>query len=579
LQEASQPAESLSEVEFEFDEKSHPMTDYRAADLVLKSLLAEGVEAIFSVSGDSILPIYDACRDMGLPIYHARSEASAVTMADGWARTTGRPGVCLVTFGAGAANCVGSMLNAYLDESPVVLISGRSATWRWGRGSFAEVDAVPLMRPVTKWAETVMQAERIPEHIHTAFHRARSGSPGPVFLQIPTDVLEREKVGVQSIEQPVSPHGKWMSQADPDCVAEAVEWIRAAKRPVIIAGSGVWWSGAGEALDELIRVALIPAFACYLGRGTLTHPSRFFFGLAAPLVNRVARDAAMRADLIILVGARFDFELEFGDAEVYNRDARVIQISGDPITIGRNRPTDLALIGDCKPVLGQLLELGVAPASSRDSWLQFLWETQSSSDCELRTLARSQEKPIHPAKLCYEIRDFLEPGAVVALGGGNIFSWGRTILEPRPPGRLLAPDHTWALGCAVSLGVGASVARPGTQTLILSGDGSLGYDLMEIDTAIRYKLPLVCVVANDASWSMISSAQEKVFGADRVYATALMPTPYHEIVGSMGGFGQLVVEPDQIRPALARAFASGVPACVNVHTSSADSPDLISWYG
>lgn len=556
------------------------MTSIRpnGGQLVVETLLNYGVSALFSVSGDSILPIYDACLDVGLPIYHTRDEAAAVVMADAYARVTGEPAITVVTLGAGAANCTGPLLNAYLDGSPVILIAGGSATKYWGRGGFSEMDATAYLRPLTKWAGTIPAVERIPGFLNAAFRYACSGRPGPVCVQIPADILAASRKG-ECVRTPYRQPFARQGQATREGVQRALRLLREARRPILVVGSGVWWSQASKAVCQFLEMFQVPAFACYMGRGTISHQFDHYFGLAAPTVNPVARYAADSCDLIVLVGADFDFELEFGSAGIYNPAARVIQVNTESVLIGRNRSATVGLVGDVKHIVRQLIEESGSVGCAWPSWNTELAGISIEAQEAAAGIRDSNRKPIHPARLCYELRQFLDSDAIVSLAGGNIYSWGRTILDPEPPGRLLAPHHTWALGCAIPLALGAKVAQPQRQVLALSGDGSLGYDLMEIETALRYEVPVVCVVANDSEWSMISSAQKRIFGRDRVHASELPQTPYHEMVRVLGGYGERVTEPDGIGPALRRAFDSGVAACVDVLTAAEDSPDILAWYG
>lgn len=551
-------------------------------ELLIDALLNEDVKSIFSVSGTAIMHAYDACLGAGLKIYHTRSEAAAVAMADGWARTTGQPGICMVTLGAGGVGCVSGMFNAFSDGSPVILIAGRGTTANWGRGDFAEIDAVSYMKPLTKWADTVLDTERIPECLLTALRHAKSGRPGPVLLQIPSNVMS----GTIEYEDVLTPKGKqpvWRSQADPAAIAEAAKLMQNAERPILIVGSGVFWSQVGNNLVEFIRRMQIPVFACHLSRESLTNVGPHYFGAATTtFLNPIVRYAAANCDLLVAMGVRFDFELEFGSSKIFNPDAKVIQIDLEPTYVGQNRSVDVGLVGDIGLILEQLMTCITGKLiPPRTGWYDSLRKVSRQAWDDRKHLSDSNKKPIHPAKLCSEIANFLDENAIITLGGGNIYCWGRVQLDSylQPPRHRFGPYHSGALGFAIPFATAAKLAKPDRQVLALSGDGSIGYDIMEMDTASRYGIPIVCVVANDSNWSMITWAQRKMFGPDRVYATDLMTRSYDEITKVLGGYGETVTEPEQIRPALERAFASGLPACLNVLTEPAYSPDLQLLYG
>jgi acetolactate synthase I/II/III large subunit len=548
------------------------------ASLVVDTLKKQGVECLFSVSGEAILSIYDACLDAGIKIYHTRSESAAVTMADGYARASGKPGVCAVTLGAGAANCVAGVVNAWLDGSPVILIAGGAPTSNWNRGDFAEIDATTYLNPITKWCKTAFDASRLPEYVQQAFSHALSGVPGPVCLQIPSNVLGEAITSPSSAIQSTLQPG-WHCQADPQAVSQAAELMSNSQRPMLIAGSGVRWTHATVNLTRLIDRMAIPAFACHLGRGFLSVNHPCDFGAAMTAINPKARYAAAHCDLIIVVGARFDFELDFGNPGVFNPSAKVIQINSEMTEIGFNRMVNIGLAGDPSLILEQILNCDPRPVELSSEWNIAIRQAGDAMHLEWELSTGSDLIPIHPARLCKEITDFLRPEAIVTLGGGNIYSWGRTLIEPHSGGQLLAPYTTWSLGCAIPLALGAKVAIPDRQVLALSGDGSVGYDMMEMDTAARYNLPIVCVIANDGGWSMMADAQRQMYGPKRVYATELVPRAYDQIAQVLGCYGESVSEPGQIASALRRAYSSQRPACLNIRTAAAYAPDMTATYG
>jgi len=528
-------------------------------DLVARALRREGVKHLFALSGDYIQAIFDACLDEDIRIIDTRHEQAAVHMADGWARVTGEPGVALVTAGPGVADAVPGMSVAYHAASPVVLLAGRIPMRDFGSGWGMDFDQVALMRPVTKWGASCYHAPRIPEYVGMALGEATSGRPGPVFLDIPSDVLEA-KVEEEDVFFLPRRGSRERAQGDPALVEAAIDLLAEAERPLVIAGSGVWWSGAGEELKEFIETAGIPLILSQMGRGAVAEDHPLCFG---PL-----RVGTREADVILAVGARINYWLTRGRPPLFGTDQKWIQVDIEGAEIGRHRAVDIGIVGDARQVLRQL----VAVARGR---LRGRSELPWVAECRRQARARQERNeadsssdnvPIHPLRLCREINAFLDRDAAIALDGGDISVFATMALRVHSPGSWLELGNSGHLGAGIPFAMAAKLARPERQALVLSGDGSFGFNGMELDTAVRHNLPIVVVVANDGAWGMIKHRQELIYGRDRVVGTELGVTRFDLLARALGGYGEVVERPEEIRSALERAFAAGVPAVLDVRT-------------
>jgi acetolactate synthase-1/2/3 large subunit len=553
------------------------MAEVTGGALVVEALLEQGVSHLFTVSGGQILPAYDAAVGRPLRLIHTRHEAAAVLMADGWARVTGDPGACLFTLGPGVTNAVTGAFVASLAGTPVVVMAAGIPTDRYDMGAIQDLDQVALMRPVTKWAVRVLDVRRVPEYMAAAFRQARSGRPGPVFLEFPANVLAGK---MPAGDRPVPVRARPAAAAEPDAgaIEEAAALLRRAARPLIVGGSGIFWARAGDALRAVVEAAGAPLFLDRLARGAVPAEHPLHFGLAALALNPVAVAAFKEADCVLLAGARLDYNLEFGRPPFWRQEARLIQIDILPEEIGRNRGVDVPIVADGRRALAALDAClrAAGPAPDRAGWLGALREGRRRAWEELTPHLHSDEEPIHPLRLVREIRDFLPRDAIVAAGSGDIDFWASALLDQQAPGTFLRVGQAGTLGCEIPYGIAAKLARPGAPVLVTVGDGGFGFSGMEFDTAARYGAPIVCVVGNDAGWGMIRQRQLARYGQERAVGTDLAPRPYERIVEALGGHGEAVTRPAEIKGALARAFESGRPACLNVRIRSVASP-MTTW--
>jgi acetolactate synthase I/II/III large subunit len=522
--------------------------------LLAHALKQEGVDHLFTLSGGHIAPIYDGCVDEGIRIVDFRHEQAAAHAADGWARVTGRPGVAAVTAGPGVTDAVTGVANALYANSPMLLLAGKSPLAELEMGSLQEMGHVELMRPITKWARTCWETRRIADYVTEGLRWAMSGRQGPVFLDIPLEI--QFGPWPPGVRVPERYRTEARPLGDPDLVKRAARLLRDADHPVIFAGSGVRWSNAHEALAALAGAVKAPVFLNSLGRGCLPPDHPCFFSASRKF-------ALSKCDVLLALGVDWDFRLGFGRKNL-PPEIQVIQVDVDGVHIGRNRPVDVGIVGDPGSVIEQLLAEDVG-VSEEPSWTAEVRYEERRLLEEARAGMESDAVPIHPQRFAREIRDFLDPDATVVGDGGDIVGISASIVNARKPGYWLDPGPFGCLGVGPSFAMAAKLARPDTQVLIIYGDGSFGLNAMEYESAIRQDIPFVGIIGNDGAWGQIKVAQEALFGQGNAPASVLSSEAgYERMVEGLGGYGERVTEPGEIRPALRRAFDSGVPACLNV---------------
>jgi acetolactate synthase-1/2/3 large subunit len=521
--------------------------------LVAEQLKAEGVRNLFTLSGGHIAPIYDGCMDEGIRIVDFRHEQSAAHAADGWARVTLQPGVAAVTAGPGVTDSVTGIANAFYANAPMLMLSGKNPIFEFEMGSLQEMDQVTLVSSITKWAKTCYDVRRLADFVATALRHATAGRKGPTFLDIPMDVQFNSAAGV---ELPQRSRTEARPQGDPDMVKEAVRFLRGAEHPIVFAGGGVRWAGAHEALAELAHALKMPVFLNSLGRGCLPPDDPYFFSAARKF-------ALAGADAVLALGVDWDFRLGFGQRG-FAPEAKVIQVDVDGVHIGRNRPVDVGIVGDPGRVIEQLVDAGAGNADE-PAWTEEVRGEERRLQDQARSGMESDAVPVHPQRFAREIRDFLDPDAIVVGDGGDIVGISASILNARHPGHWLDPGPFGTLGVGPGFAIAAKLAKPDKQVMVVYGDGSFGLNAMEFESAIRQKIPFVGIIGNDGAWGQIKVAQEALYGTGNAPASELDPeAPYHRMVEGLGGFGVKVTKPGDIGPALKEAFDSGVPACINV---------------
>ncbi|MDQ2718114.1 MAG: acetolactate synthase [Chloroflexota bacterium] len=533
------------------------MSITHGGQLVARILKREGIEVVFTLSGGHIAAIYDGCMREGIRVVDTRHEQAAVHAAEGWAKCMRTPGVALLTAGPGVTDGITGVANAYLAGSPVLVIGGAAPLGLWDRGALQEMNQVDLLRPITKWTRTVHETARISEYVSTAFRQMLNGKPGPVFLEIPIDVLNSLADTDNAFDpgEPVYYRPGGRSQPTPDLIEKAAALLAQSERPVIMAGSAVWWCDAAEPLRLLAERIQAPVFLNGAGRGCLpsTHP--LFFTSAR-------RKALEGADTILAVGTRLDFRLNHGQPPLIPAEAKMIWFDLAGEDIGVNRGAAVGLIGDVGISMRQVAE--AATRKSGDSeWVTYIRGEERKAQERDEKLMSTDGAPIHPMRFCREIRDFIDDDTTVVGDGGDIVSYGARVINVSRPGYWLDAGPMGTLGAGTGYAMAAQLARPGKKVLILHGDGAFGLNGMEFESMVRQKLPIVSIIGNDGAWGQIKHPQKAMIG----HATAAELSPgirYDKMVEALGGYGELVEDPQEIRPALERAFASGLPACVNV---------------
>lgn len=525
-------------------------------DLFVKALKREGVKCIFTLSGGHTAPIYNACYDEGIEIIDVRHEQIAAHAADGWARVTGEPGVAVVTAGPGVTDSISGIAEAFMAGSPLIEFGGCAPMKKFEMGVLQDLDQVRLMEPITKWAKAIYEARRIPDYVSMAFRKAKSGTPGPVYLECPIDIL-MQKVEESEVVFPENYYAEQEANGNPTLIREAIELLMSAERPIIIAGDGLFWAKGDKELREFVELVEIPVRAIGFARGAVPEDH--------PLVFTQAGMA--EADVVLTLGVKLDYSLGYGQPPVFNAAAKFIQVSNDGSMIGYNRGADIGILGSPKAVLKQMInEIKTTKKKPGNSaWLDQIRSLSKASEKQLAKAYSADSLPIHPARLAREVAEFLDKDAVVARDGADCTYWFMPLIKAQSMGQLLTTTAFGCLGSGTGFALAAKLANRDKQVFIYYGDGTFGLNGMEFDTFVRHNLPIVSVISNDSAWGMVKHMHRMWYGEDRLTGTLLKPGQrYDKMVEALGGYGEYVTKIEDIKPALARAVASGLPACINV---------------
>jgi acetolactate synthase-1/2/3 large subunit len=534
-------------------------TGLHGGRLVAKRLRAHGVSKLFTLSGGHLFSIYDGCREEGVDIVDVRHEQSAAFAAEGWAKATRTPGVCALTAGPGVTNGMSAMASALQNASPMLVLGGRAPGFRWGQGSLQEIDHIPFVQPVTKLARTAASTADIPALMDEALRVAAEAPTGPAFLDFPLDQVfmeaEAEADAVASLPDPAA-----APAALGDALDRAAELLGAAERPVVMAGTGLYWARGEEALVRLCDELSVPVFLNGLARGCVPADHPLFF-------SRARSTALKGADVALVVGVPMDFRLGFGGS--FGDDTQVVVIgSSRP---GRPHPREPAaeLYGGVAATLDALRE-GAGGGPDRSAWGMSLREVENEKRAGEQDDLTDGRSPLHPLRVYHELGQVLDRDAIVIGDGGDFVSFAGRVIETYQPGCWMDPGPYGCLGSGPGYALAAKLAHPDRQVCLLLGDGAFGFAGMEFDTFVRHGLPIVGVMGNNGIWALEKHPMEFLYG----YSVAAELQPgcrYDEVVRALGGHGELVTTPDELRPALERAFASGKPALVNVLTD----PDVV----
>ncbi len=524
--------------------------------LAARTLKEAGVECIFTLSGGHVMAIYDGCLDEGIKVVDVRHEQAAVHAADAWSRLNpGKIGCAVLTAGPGVTDGVTGVANAWRANSPILVIGGQGPFNNLRRGSLQEMDHVAVMRPISKWADTCYDTHRIPDYIEMAIRHAVSGNPGPAFLEIPMDVLAGE-VELKDVRMPRIRTEPALQLPAKDDIDAALAILASAERPVMMVGTSVKWSNASAAVQRFIEAVHIPTFVNGMGRGTVRPGT-------PELLNRVRKEAIGQCDVFICAGVLLDFRLGYG--RTIPADARIIQLDIENELIGTNRSADAAVVGNLSAAFDGMLEAASASKPDFSAWRDQLAAREAELEAAFSAELDSDEVPIDPLRLCREIRDFVADKDVILIGdGGDIVAQASKVLPVPAENCWMDPGPLGTLGVGMPFALAAQLARPDQRVLIIYGDGAFGLNGFEYDTAVRFNLPIVGIVGVDAAWGQMARPQAQVYGENRLVATKLNYTRYDKIVEAMGGHGEYCERPEEIGPALERAFASGKPALVNV---------------
>jgi len=542
------------------------MAEMYGGHLVAKHLKeVEGIQTIFSLSGGHIDRIFDGCNEYGIRLVDVRHEQAGVMMAHSWSIYTGQPGVCLVTAGPGFTNALTGVANARQENVPVLILSGIAPLRDRGKGSLQEMDQINMIRSSVKWADICLDVARIPEYISTALRHAVSGRPGPVFLELPPDILN---VKVDAAQLPLIKRGSiaHMPQAAPELLQAAAELINTAQKPVILGGSGIAASGCAEELKAFVDKTGIPFVLNNNSRGAIPdeHP------LSLWARGQVAGPIALSmADLVIVLGTRYNWVSNFGAGFP---QAKVVRVDIEATEIDRNRASDVGIVADLKPTLMQLRKL--VKKRDHEDWNAVLKGACAPLIEQEDKIKKAVSEKIHPVRLMAKAREVLGDDVICIADGGDTVSFALGGFRAKEQsGVLAAAGPTFGcLGTGIPFGIGAKIAMPEKTVVVVNGDGSFGLNAMEFDTAVRHNIPILCIICNDQAWGMIKHGQIMCYGKDRVIGSELGVVHYEKVVEALGGYGEFVDKDEDIVPAIERALASGKPACVNVITD----PDVHS---
>ena len=528
---------------------------FHGGRLIARRLKAHGVSRLFTLSGGHLFSIYDGCREEGIEIVDVRHESTAAFAAEGWAKVTREPGVCALTAGPGVTNGMSAMASAQANHSPMVVLGGRAPALRWGQGSLQEIDHVPFVRPLTKLATTAGGTEEIPGLVDDAFAAACAPHGGPAFVDFPLDYVFME--APEAVSEPAP---RVSGALDPGAAGETIERVgellRAAERPVIMAGTDLYWGRGEDALVDLAETLRIPVFLNGLARGCLAADHELFF-------SRVRSQALKGADVALVVGVPMDFRLGFGGS--FGEDTEIVVV--DVAEPERRHPR--AVAAECYGTIGATLAEACRAAGARalrsEPWIAELRAAETERREGERVELEDSREPLHPMRLYAELGAVLERDAIVIGDGGDFVSYAGRVIDSYQPGCWLDPGPYGCLGAGPGYALAAKLARPERQVVLLLGDGAFGFAGMDFDTLARHGVNVVGVMGNNGIWALEKHPMEFLYGYS--VAADLRPgTRYDQVVEALGGHGELVERPGDLRAALERAFAAGLPALVNVLT-------------
>ncbi len=538
-------------------QSAHESTDkaqeLHGGRLIARRLKAHGVSKLFTLSGGHLFSIYDGCREEGIDIVDVRHEQTAAFAAEGWAKVTREPGVCALTAGPGVTNGMSAIASAQANHTPMVVLGGRAPTLRWGQGSLQEIDHVPFVRPLCKLATTAQSTAEIPGLVDEALASAVAPHGGPTFIDFPLDYVFMSAPEAES-PSGIERHGE--RGADGDAIECAARLLSEAERPVVMAGTDLYWGHGERALLELAESLRVPVFLNGLARGCVPADHELFF-------SRTRSQALKGADVALVIGVPMDFRLGFGGS--FGEDTAIVAI--DVAEPQRRHPRDPAveLYGDLNATLSDLRTATGAKVLASEPWIAELRAAESERREGERGELEDERAPLHPMRLYAELGKVIDRDAIVIGDGGDFVSYAGRVIDSFKPGCWLDPGPFGCLGTGPGYALAAKLAHPNRQVVLLLGDGAFGFSGMEFDTLARHGVNVVGVMGNNGIWALEKHPMEFLYGYS-VAADLRPATRYDQVVEALGGHGELVERPGDVGAALERAFASGKPALVNVLT-------------
>ena len=559
----------------------------RGGALLARAFAEKGITHVFTLSGGFCNPALEGFADCGMTVINAPHEQVAGHLADGTTRITRKPAICLVG-PEGFANAVPAMMEAWGERSPVIFVTGSSTLKRQGSGGFKEIDDVSIAAPLTKYSASVTDGSRIPEFVDRAYKIALSGYPGPVHLSVPVDIMfssfeeHSQRDERPFVREAESPPKAW---PEPQRLQSILGEFEKSKKPMLIGGHGVWWGNAEKKLEEVGKTLKIPVYNIPYHQKLLPETSDAYMGLADIHQYPPSAKALEESDLVMMLGGRLDNQMNFGNPPLFPKNSRLICINGSPEELEQNRSADQILLSDPSAFLEALMDFGKSRTSKeRDEWysLQKIhrqeWVESSLSDLE-------QEEPddlmMHPLRLALEVQSLMNQNDWLVIDGGNTHFWSEIAVnmagaQGKELAGILHPGSFSMLGVGVSFGLAAKLNHPKDRVVVISGDGAFLSGGLSIEAAFQENVPITVVIDNNGGLTTISQQQERLFADERHVATDFRDIPFHTMFEGMGGHGELVEKPEDLKAALERALSSGKTACVNVRTRSAISPIVLA---
>ena len=555
----------------------------RGGVLLARSLQEKGISQVFTLSGGFCNPALEGLAQCGISVINCPHEQIAGHLSDGYTRITRKPTVCLVG-PEGFANAIPAMMEAWGERSPVIFITGSSTLKRQGSGGFKEINDVAIAAPLTKYSESVTDGERIPEFVDRAYKIAISGYPGPVHLSVPVDLMFASfDANAQRDERPFNraPSAAARAWPRPQDLEEILELLLKSEKPMLIGGHGVWWSGAERKLEEVGLALRIPVYNIPYHQKLLSETSEVYMGLADVHQYPPSQMALAESDVVMMIGGRLDNQMNFGNPPLFPTTTQLICVNGSAEELDLNRAADKTLLSDPGAFLDALAQLKVekrwnlgsgwfdAQRVRRGEWVE---ETLAAMHKE-----NEGKSAVHPLQLALAVQNAMGPEDWLVIDGGNTHFWSEIAINIAGWGGqqlagILHPGAFSMLGVGVSFALAAKLNHPTANTVVISGDGAFLSGGLGIEAAFQEKAPIVVVIDNNGGLTTISQQQERLFGHDRHVATDFRDIPFHTMCEGLGGYGELVEDPDEIVPAVRRALSSGLTACVNVRTRGVISP-------